>query len=430
MANADVDLVMGGFDEDEGRGEESESEEESASRIYLASTEVQNSLSAGGTINPALLFGVDGAGAGIGDGGVRNDGDSTDESEDGEEDGEEEGERDIEEEEDAMEEEVQVKAEEPAEKQGAVYAVREAPRLKTLPAAVRRSDAKGVVRNGSGRSDEEPVFERRRTRSSSRKIASENEDEEARINYASGEDGSDDLRSPVRRLPAGASARAVAVAVTATSSERARAKTGVVTRSSSRASSATGTSASSADRDEEEQLSAAAVRKAVSAPAAASDAISASASVSEDIQTQIPADISAESKPTHSRSKRLAAVYIPPKPQNVTFPYSSLQSGLVFDRRMQHHTELPLAKLDDDFHPEDPKRILEIYDELVAAGLVWDREGAEMPSVEQMWEITARKATREEICLVHSEGHYEWCRMLRCKFHPTLFLRDSNTQRR
>ena len=372
----------------------------------LASTELRDELSVGSrTINPALVFGVGGKDFG----------------EDGERDGaveeSSEEEEEEEEEEDGMGSESRVKEEDELEqKHGVVYAVREAPRLKALPAAARRRVAQARVQTSSGGRGSSATGSRGR-RSKSRREESDEEEEaqESRARYASSNNDGD-VALPIKVSPTRInSGDAAAAAAAASQHARARAgipDTGMVTRSSPRPSSASGTSASSVAVGQAKNLGTVVIKTAAST----SQSASTSTSASEDLETQHPSKIFAETKPTHSRSKKFVAVYIPPKPQNIVFPYSSLQSGYVFDRRMRFHTELPLAKLDDDFHPEDPRRILEIYDELMAAGLIWDPEGAEVPSVEQMWHITARKATRDEICLVHSETHYEWCRTLRCRF--------------
>lgn len=375
----------------------------------LASTEPREELSIGNrTINPALVFGVGGKDPGRSGEGFGDEESSEEEMEDEDEDDKKE------EDEDDTISESRVKEEELEEKHGTVYAVREAPRLKALSASARRQFAQARVQVSSG-SRGSSVAGNRSTRSCSRRGESEGKEEEgqgSRARYAS---SINDVAVvlPLKPSPTRKNSGAV---------ERARSKAvvgdaGIVTRSSSRASSASGTSASSIGTGEAKNIGTVVIKTTAST----SQSTSTSTCASEEPEAHHPTKVFAEPKPTHSRSKKLVAVYIPPKPQNIVFPYSSLQSGYVFDRRMRFHTELPLAKLDDDFHPEDPRRILEIYDELMAAGLVWDPEGGEMPSVEQMWHITARKATRDEICLVHSETHYEWCRTLRGRFFCFFF---------
>ncbi|OJD28706.1 histone deacetylase [Diplodia corticola] len=110
---------------------------------------------------------------------------------------------------------------------------------------------------------------------------------------------------------------------------------------------------------------------------------------------------------TSNYRQRAMVVINAPKPKSETLPYSSSRSGLVYDVRMRFHTEPLDAMLsEDDIHPEDPRRIMEIFNELAEAGLV------ETPSHQvadpdfSLWRINARPATEEEVCLVHTRDHY------------------------
>lgn len=110
-------------------------------------------------------------------------------------------------------------------------------------------------------------------------------------------------------------------------------------------------------------------------------------------------------------------VRIPPPPRFPRLPYSSSKTGLVYDARMRFHCE-PLASMirEDDIHPEDPRRIYEIFEELRSAGLVQGSdEDDEDASDEQCWRIHARAASKAEICLVHTPDHYNFIRALRGK---------------
>lgn len=99
----------------------------------------------------------------------------------------------------------------------------------------------------------------------------------------------------------------------------------------------------------------------------------------------------------------------PPKYENL--PYATLQTGLVYDVRMRFHVEISPAEA--DVHPEDPRRIHAIFNAFVQAGLAWET-GSPPPSIEfYMARIDARMATREEICLVHTQEHYEWVEHLK-----------------
>ncbi|KAH7025471.1 histone deacetylase [Macrophomina phaseolina] len=96
-----------------------------------------------------------------------------------------------------------------------------------------------------------------------------------------------------------------------------------------------------------------------------------------------------------------------PKPKSEKLPYSSSRSGLVYDVRMRFHTEPLDAMLsEDDIHPEDPRRIMEIFNELAESGLV-ETPSHHVPDPDfSLWRINARPATEEEICLVHTRDHY------------------------
>lgn len=87
-------------------------------------------------------------------------------------------------------------------------------------------------------------------------------------------------------------------------------------------------------------------------------------------------------------------------------PYATLQTGLVYDVRMRFHVET--TPTEDDVHPEDPRRIHAIFESFVHAGLAW-AEGSDGPCNEHfMGRIDVRKVTKEEVCLVHSEAHWNW----------------------
>lgn len=105
-------------------------------------------------------------------------------------------------------------------------------------------------------------------------------------------------------------------------------------------------------------------------------------------------------------SRRLVSVTIP-QTKFPPLPYASSRSGLVYDTRMRFHAEPTTSRKPDDIHPEDPRRIHEIYQELFKAQLVHDVTTDDSPNDFQMLRINAREATRKEICLVHERGHYD-----------------------
>ncbi|KXL49010.1 hypothetical protein M433DRAFT_62748 [Acidomyces richmondensis BFW] len=93
-------------------------------------------------------------------------------------------------------------------------------------------------------------------------------------------------------------------------------------------------------------------------------------------------------------------------------PYATAQTGLVYDVRMRFHVEA--IPSETDVHPEDPRRIHAIFEALVDAGLAWTK-AAKGPSEFYMARIAAREATKEEICLVHTERHWNWIQTLSSK---------------
>ncbi|KAI9699415.1 MAG: Histone deacetylase hda1 [Candelina mexicana] len=84
---------------------------------------------------------------------------------------------------------------------------------------------------------------------------------------------------------------------------------------------------------------------------------------------------------------------------------STLPTGLCYDVRMRFHSELRSRK--DDVHPEDPRRIYAIYEDLCDAGLVDDPETPGPLKNDLLLRIPARHATEAEICLVHTKAHYD-----------------------
>jgi histone deacetylase 6 len=71
---------------------------------------------------------------------------------------------------------------------------------------------------------------------------------------------------------------------------------------------------------------------------------------------------------------------------------------------------------EEEIHPEDPRRIHEIFQEIQEAGLVQGPEEAEEDAQEdQCWRIQARHATKGEVCLVHTIEHYDFVEALQGK---------------
>ena len=108
-------------------------------------------------------------------------------------------------------------------------------------------------------------------------------------------------------------------------------------------------------------------------------------------------------------------VRIPPKPRSQALPYATLKTGLVYDPRMRFHAELPNSSSADDIHPEDPRRIHSIFEEIREAGLVRGPESLEHDEDEEVgWRIGIRPAEKAEILTIHTEEHYHFVEALQC----------------
>jgi histone deacetylase 6 len=104
--------------------------------------------------------------------------------------------------------------------------------------------------------------------------------------------------------------------------------------------------------------------------------------------------------------------------RDARLPYSSSKTGLVYDPRMRFHMEVGSTTNkdsdDDDLHPEDPRRIWSIYNELQLAGLTEEYSSTDEEAMaakyypQRLERIAARFAEPNEICLVHSKEHYNW----------------------
>ncbi|GAB7365407.1 hypothetical protein MBLNU230_g6485t1 [Neophaeotheca triangularis] len=98
---------------------------------------------------------------------------------------------------------------------------------------------------------------------------------------------------------------------------------------------------------------------------------------------------------------------VPRPPKYDALPYSTGQTGLVYDVRMRFHVE---GMPDDEIHPEDPRRIHAIFQAFVGAGLAWSElSSSNPPSLDYyMGRIDTRRVTRDEVCLVHTPAHWDW----------------------
>jgi histone deacetylase 6 len=89
-----------------------------------------------------------------------------------------------------------------------------------------------------------------------------------------------------------------------------------------------------------------------------------------------------------------------------------LPTGCCYDDRMKLHANADFGPT--PHHPEDPRRIEEIMKMFKKAGLVYTGPDSELVDIlretptKYMWRIPAREATKQEICTVHTPGHYDW----------------------
>lgn len=102
-----------------------------------------------------------------------------------------------------------------------------------------------------------------------------------------------------------------------------------------------------------------------------------------------------------------------PKPASAALPHASSRTGVVYDARMRFHTEKDTEE-EEDIHPEDPRRIYEIYKALQDADLFENEEGSTSPEEQafKLWRIAARFAEPSEITLVHSHDHFRFMETL------------------
>ncbi|KAF2280344.1 putative histone deacetylase [Westerdykella ornata] len=115
-------------------------------------------------------------------------------------------------------------------------------------------------------------------------------------------------------------------------------------------------------------------------------------------------------------------VRIPPPPRFPPLPYASSKTGLVYDARMRFHCEpVKMTVRSDTIHPEDPRRIHEIFQEIQQAGLVQGPDAQDDEARdEQCWRIHARFASKGEICLIHTPQHYDFIESLQEKTEKEL----------
>ncbi|KAI9748600.1 MAG: Histone deacetylase hda1, partial [Lichina confinis] len=136
--------------------------------------------------------------------------------------------------------------------------------------------------------------------------------------------------------------------------------------------------------------------------AVSSTAVNGTISRAENGRRSAPAVADATTR-QHQASSKDSAV----RPQALST--ALLPSGVCYDARMRFHSTL----VDDDDHPEDPRRISVIYKTLVKAGLIDETLSFGRDSRDFLRRVEAREATADEICLVHNPGHYRLIRQTR-----------------
>ena len=92
-----------------------------------------------------------------------------------------------------------------------------------------------------------------------------------------------------------------------------------------------------------------------------------------------------------------------------------LPTGLCYDVRMRFHCEIMPLNSTEDHHPEEPRRIFAIYQELCKAGLVDDPMSTRPLVPQPLLRILAREALQEEIGTVHDARHYDFVKSLSSK---------------
>jgi histone deacetylase 6 len=101
-----------------------------------------------------------------------------------------------------------------------------------------------------------------------------------------------------------------------------------------------------------------------------------------------------------------------PSDADVELPPHRLPSGCYYDDRMRYHVHPDMST--QSAHPEDPRRIQEIWNAFVRAGLVFAGSAQRLAEIETvtpnrfMRRIPTRLATAAEVTTVHSPAHYDW----------------------
>ena len=118
----------------------------------------------------------------------------------------------------------------------------------------------------------------------------------------------------------------------------------------------------------------------------------------------------------------------PTEEHEIPAPYASfLPTGYCYDVRMRYHCELDPPKERRELHPEDPRRIFKIYQELCIAGLIENEmlnKGYLIPN--PLLNIPVRQATEAEVELVHDKRMWEFMVSTQSKYPYALSRRYGN----
>ena len=105
-----------------------------------------------------------------------------------------------------------------------------------------------------------------------------------------------------------------------------------------------------------------------------------------------------------------------PRPSGAMKRRALQPTGVCYDDRMKLHLNVDWSP--NDHHPEDPRRIEEIFNVFKDAGLIYTGDPAEVARVfrdtpnKYMYRLGVREATKDEICKAHDPDHYDWVEKL------------------
>ncbi|PHH52325.1 Histone deacetylase clr3 [Ceratocystis fimbriata CBS 114723] len=101
-----------------------------------------------------------------------------------------------------------------------------------------------------------------------------------------------------------------------------------------------------------------------------------------------------------------------------------LPTGCCYDDRMKLHVNADWSP--HPHHPEDPRRIEEIFNTFKKNGLIYTGPPERLPEIlrdnptRYMWRIPAREARQDEILLAHQPAHYAFVKSLTSKSYAEL----------